>query len=134
MSDRPQDGAWKPRYVGGDGRKAVGARGEDAAVKFLSACGLRVLERNYRCRFGEVDIVALDGETVVFVEVKLRFDPFDPFDAVDERKQGRISRAAFDFLERRAMLDCPARFDVIAVEGRTLLCDHVVDAFESTLD
>ena len=134
VPDPPPFEARKPGTPGGDGRKALGARGEDAAVKFLSAHGLRVLERNYRCRFGELDIVALDGETVVFVEVKLRFHPFDPFDAVDERKQGQISRAAFDFLERRAMLDRPARFDVIAVEGRTHLCDHVVDAFESVLD
>ena len=134
VSDRSRSDAWKPVYVGGDGRKKLGARGEDAAVRFLCARGLRVLERNYRCRFGEIDIIALDGETVVFVEVKLRFEPVDPFEAVDARKQGQISRTAFDFLERRAMLGRPARFDVVAVEGRTLVCDHVADAFESTLD
>jgi len=118
----------------GDGRKRLGSRGEDEAERFLAAAGYRVIGRNYRCRFGEIDIVAVDGETVVFVEVKLRHHPFDPFDAVDERKQGQISRTAFDFLRRRAMLGRPVRFDVVAVEGRTFACDHVVDAFESTLD
>ncbi len=130
-SDR---GRWEPRYVPGDGRKRIGARGEDAAAAFLEACGLRVLLRNYRCRFGEIDLIAMEGETLVFVEVKLRHAPFDPLETVDARKQSKLSRAAFDFLERRGMLAHPARFDVIAVEGRTLHCEHIRDAFEAALD
>ncbi len=131
---RSDPGRWTPRYVPGDGRKRIGARGENAAAAFLEASGLRVLVRNYRCRFGEIDLIATEGETLVFVEVKLRHAPLDPFEAVDARKQSRLSRAAFDFLERRGMLAHPARFDVIAVEGRTLHCEHIRDAFEAALD
>jgi len=118
---------------GGDGRKRVGARGEEAAARYLEAHGLRVVERNYRCRWGEVDVVAVERDTIVFVEVKLRYEPFDPLEAVDERKQHQISKAAFDFLLRRGMLGRPARFDVVAVEGKSLECTHVEDAFESSL-
>jgi putative endonuclease len=119
--------------AGGDGRKRLGARGEDAAARHLEQLGYRIVVRNWRSRLGELDIVALDGETIVFVEVKLRYDPYDPLEAVDGRKQHRLSRLAFDFLLRHGMLDAPARFDVVAVEGRTFECTHVSDAFDSTI-
>ena len=118
----------------GDGRKRLGARGEQAAAEFLEALGYRILARNWRSRAGEMDIVADDRGTVVFVEVKLRFEPLDPLDAVDERKRRKLSRLAFDFLKHHAMLGRPARFDVVAVEGRTFACTHVSDAFESAID
>ena len=115
-------------------RAALARAGENAAAAWVERAGLRIVERNYRCRSGELDIVAADGETVVFVEVKLRHAPFDPLEAVDERKQRRVSRAAFDFLMRRGMLDRPARFDVVAVEARTLACTHVIDAFDCDVE
>jgi putative endonuclease len=118
----------------GDGRKRLGDRGESAAAEHLEASGLRIVARNWRSRIGELDLVALDGDTVVFVEVKLRYDPFDPLEAVDGRKQHKLSRLAFDFLSRHGMLGAPARFDVVAVEGRSLRCTHVTDAFDSTID
>ena len=118
----------------GDGRKRVGARGEEVAAAYLVARGYRLVERNYRCRFGELDVVMLDGDTWVFVEVKLRYGRADPFESVDARKQHQIVKAAFDFLLRRGMLERPVRFDVVGVEGRTLECSHVIDAFESTID
>lgn len=117
-----------------DPRRERGAEGERAAAAYLERRGLRILERNYRSRFGEVDLVALDGRTVVFVEVKLRCGGFDPLEAVDARKREHLSRVAFDFLRRRGMLGRPARFDVVAVEGESLACTHVADAFEVTLD
>ena len=115
-------------------RGALARAGEDAAARFLERAGYRLLERNYRCRAGEVDLVTLDGDTLVFVEVKLRHAPFDPLEAVDERKQRQVTRAAFDFLMRRGMLGRPARFDVVAVEARTLECTHVSDAFDSEIE
>jgi len=115
-------------------RAALARAGEDAAVRYLVDSGIVPLERNYRCRAGEIDIVALDGETLVFVEVKLRHAPFDPLEAVDERKQRQVTRAAFDFLLRRGMLGRPARFDVVAVEAGTFACTHVVDAFDSEIE
>ena len=118
----------------GDGRKRLGARGEDAAAAHLEALGYEILARNWRSRLGELDVVARDGAVVVFVEVKLRHEPIDPLYAVDARKQRKLSQLAFDFLSRHGMLAAPARFDVVAVEGRTLECTHVPDAFDSTLD
>ena len=117
----------------GDGRRRLGARGEDVAVAYLEARGYEVIARNWRSRFGELDAVVADGDTIVFVEVKLRYEPHDGLYAVDARKQARLSRLAFDFLRRHGMLGRPARFDVIAVEGRTLVCTHVRGAFDSTL-
>ena len=115
-------------------RAALAKAGEDAAAGCLVRAGLEVVERNYRCRAGELDLIALDGDCIVFVEVKLRHAPFDPLEAVDARKQRQVSRAAFDFLLRRGMLGRPARFDVVAVEARTLACEHVIDAFDSDVE
>jgi len=118
----------------GDGRNRLGMRGEDVAVGHLETLGYEILVRNWRSRIGELDVVARDGDTLVFVEVKLRYDPIDPLEAVDARKQRKLSRLAFDFLSRHGMLGLPARFDVIAVEGRTLACTHVLSAFDSTIE
>ncbi len=117
-----------------DPRRRRGDRGEEAAARHLERRGYGIVARNYSCRFGEVDLVALDGETLVFVEVKLRRGCFDPLESVDERKQRHLSRVAFDFLKRHAMLGRPARFDVVAVDGRTMECRHVINAFDVTLD
>jgi putative endonuclease len=109
-------------------------RGEDAAARHLVARGYAMVERNYRCPAGEIDLVAKDGETLVFVEVKLRHWPFDPLEAIDARKRRQVSRAAFDFLLRRGMLGVTARFDVIAVEAGSLACVHVEDAFDCEIE
>ncbi|RMF21992.1 MAG: YraN family protein, partial [Deltaproteobacteria bacterium] len=66
--------------------------------------------------------------------VKVRSGRLDPLEAVDERKQRHLSRVAFDFLKRHGMLGRPARFDVVAVDGKTLECTHVADAFDVALD
>jgi putative endonuclease len=113
--------------------KALGARGEDKAVRFLRKKGYRILERNYRSPAGEVDIIALDGETVVFVEVKTRADGLfgQPCEAVHRRKQEKLRKTALYYLSARRR-EAPARFDIIGIQvapgGQRV--EHIVDAFE----
>jgi putative endonuclease len=97
--------------------KETGKKGEEIAVAYLKNKGYRIRERNYRCPFGEIDIIALDGEAVVFVEVKSRkSDDFgDPEAAVDTRKQAKLSRAALNYINEHNLNDRNARFDVVAV-------------------
>jgi putative endonuclease len=95
----------------------LGSRGEELAAAFLERQGYRIVERNYRKRYGEIDIIAEDGGEIVFVEVKTRkSDRFgSPFEAVDARKQRKISRVATAYLENRNIRNRAARFDVVAV-------------------
>jgi len=94
-----------------------GARGEESAAEFLRGQGYRILERNYRCPLGEVDIIASEGNTVVFVEVKTRaserFGP--PQSAIGPKKQKRMTAIALYYLKGQGWLGRPARFDVAAV-------------------
>jgi putative endonuclease len=115
-------------------RRRLAEAGERAAAEHLERGGMRIVERNYRCPAGEIDLIAMDGSTVTFVEVKLRHPPFDPLEAVDERKRRQVCRAAFDFLLRHAMLGRPARFDVVAVEAGSYSCTHIADAFDSDIE
>lgn len=117
-----------------DSRQAAGRAGEDAAVRFLEKQGYSILERNYRLRSGEVDIIAHDGEYLVFIEVKTRRGQKfgTPFDAVDLRKQRQISKVALDYVRDR---DIPVRFDVVAVRlhgqaGQTARVELLKNAFE----
>jgi len=100
-----------------DWRKApsLGDRGERAAVSYLRREGATILARGLRR--GELDIVALDGDTIVFVEVKTRASSSagEPADAVDNHKQARVTRAAQRFLKRHRLTGRRARFDVIAI-------------------
>lgn len=114
-------------------REDFGARGEGAAEEYLKRKGYRILDRNYRAPCGEIDLIALDGKTVVFVEVKSRRSTRygEPVEAVHARKRKRIAGAALYFLKRYEVLP-PCRFDVISVyevDGRTLI-KRVEDAFE----
>ena len=111
-------------------RNELGRRGEDAAVAYLERAGMTVVERNWRCTAGEVDIVALEGETLVIVEVKTRRSERagSPEDAVSPTKQKRLARIARHYIAH-AGLDCPdVRFDVVAIrpiaEDRALLRHH----------
>lgn len=102
--------------------KRIGDAGEDLAARHLEGLGWRVLARNWRGRSGELDLVAEDGATVVFVEVKARASRSHglPEEAVDARKRARLARAALEFLRARGLGDRPARFDVAAVEGTSV--------------
>lgn len=99
-------------------RKGTGKRGEELAVAYLGKAGYRIIERNYRCLFGEIDIVAEEGETLVFVEVKSRrSDAYGaPQLAVGHQKQKKISRVSLHYLAEHQLRHRPARFDVVAVK------------------
>jgi len=106
--------AWLRRHKEED--TTLGQRGEELACRFLKEKGYRILERNYRCRAGEIDIVASQGNDLVFVEVKARSSRAfgDPVEAVTPRKQRQISKAALCYLEKNGYRG-PARFDVVAI-------------------
>jgi putative endonuclease len=117
-----------------DGRQSLGKFGEDLACEELCRRGYELLDRRYRTRFGEIDIVARHQGAFVFVEVKARAaDTFGgAAGAVTEVKQHRIVRMAVDFLARRRLTDEPCRFDVVAVsfdQGRPR-----VDVYENAFD
>jgi len=107
--------------------------GEDAAAAFVESRGMRLIARNWRTRFGELDLVAMDGDTLVFVEVKARMtDRFmDPSYGVDYRKQVRLRRLAEAFLAVRPPPFVNCRFDVVAVVAgrRPIRVTHIPDAF-----
>lgn len=117
--------------------KPLGDRGEAAAARYLRRRGCKILGRRNRLKPGELDLVALDRETVVFVEVKTRksADAGHPAEAVNPAKQRRLTRLAVTFLKRHGLLEHPARFDVIAVtwpEGRRRpTIEHFKNAFEA---
>ena len=96
---------------------SLGGRGEDLAANFLRSLGYRILERQMRGRYGELDLIALDGESIVFVEVKTRSSSVagDPTDAITSDKQRKITQSALEYLKRRRWLDRRVRFDVIAI-------------------
>lgn len=116
--DRPRRagivGGWLTRF---GRRRTLGARGEAAAARYLKRRGLTILARGDRSPWGEIDLIAVDGRTVVFVEVKTRrsHDRGHPADAVDLRKQRQVTRAALAYLKRHRLLENPCRFDVVAV-------------------
>ena len=108
----------------------TGRAAEQAAARFLEENGMEIVAANYRSRMGEIDLIARDGKTYVFVEVKYRKRArgTSPLEAVGPEKQGRIARSALCFLqERRLPLDTPCRFDVIGIEDDKLT--YVRDAF-----
>ena len=110
--------------------RQVGAEMEGKACAFLEGKGLAVVERNFRCRLGEVDIVARDGATLVFVEVKYRRGSGRglPEEAVTPRKAETIRRVALYYLVRHGLPESQAmRFDVVAIEGGQIR--HYVGAF-----
>lgn len=119
-------------------QKLLGDRGERAAVAFLKKLGYRILARQFRNDFGEVDIIAQDGETTVFVEVKTRKSANDgqPFEAVDRRKQDKITRVALAWLKKHGRLEQRARFDIVSIlwpeESGEPQLTHYLNAFEPT--
>lgn len=117
-------------------RKSLGRQGEDLAAAFLRQRGYAVVCRNYRCRSGEIDIVARKKNQLCFIEVKTRrtgrFGP--PQEAVTAAKQKKIARAAQDFILRHGLESRPARFDVIAVDfsSGSGIITQIENAFELT--
>ena len=119
----------------GSGNLTLGTRGEEIAVAYLKGKKFTIVERNFRCKAGEVDIVARDGRTFVFVEVKTRstlsFGP--PQASVTTFKQRQISKAALTWLAKNRLHEAAARFDVIAIllrDHEVPQIDHIRNAFE----
>jgi putative endonuclease len=113
-------------------RRVAGLTGERLAERHLVAAGYVILARNYRCPLGEIDLVALDRRTVVFVEVKARHGAGfgAPLEALGGRQRRRIVAAATHYLSRHRLLDRAARFDVVGVWlGDPPRCELVRGAF-----
>jgi len=113
----------------------LGREGERLAEKYLRRRGFKTVVRRFATPVGELDLVMLDGQTVVFVEVKtLRSRQFaDPQDAIDREKIGHLARAARWFLQSRRWYDRPCRFDAVAVTVPVVgdaEIEHFPDAFE----
>lgn len=115
-------------------KREIGTAYEDRAAQYLEQKGYQILERNYRCRQGEIDLVAMDGSYLVFVEVKYRSNrgKGHPAEAVNVRKQQRITRAAVYYCyKHRIPEDHPCRFDVVSIlDSET---EHIKNAFEMQL-
>lgn len=121
------------------GSKAdTGRQGEKEARDFLKKKGYRILQSNYRVRFGEIDIIARDKDTLCFVEVKTRnsWAFGSPFEAVMESKQRKISFVAAYYLKAHNLPDTKARFDIVAVvrESGYVRCELIKNAFEFLYD
>jgi putative endonuclease len=116
----------------------LGRRGEDAAARYLKRQGYRILARHVDSPLGELDIIAVDGRTIVFVEVKTRSstEAGHPADAIDERKERRMTQAALAYLKAQGLLKYSARFDVVAItwpaHARRPTIEHYQNAFAPT--
>jgi putative endonuclease len=115
-------------------RKGAGKTAEDAAARYLRSSGYRILERNYSTPLGEIDIVALDGDVVCFVEVRSRSgDGFGgALEALTGRKQRQVARAAMAYMKARRLDGAKVRFDFAAVqmpEGGEASIELVKNAF-----
>lgn len=117
-------------------RLNIGKTGESLAVAHLKARGYEILEQNYRAVRGEIDLVAQDGDCIVFVEVKTRRSlKFGlPQEAVTTQKQRQISKVALAYLQAKNRFDAPCRFDVIAIhlspKLELLKLEQIKNAFE----
>ncbi len=114
--------------------RLFGDRGEQEAARFLRHQGLRILRRGYRTHHGEIDLIALDGNVIVFIEVKARRQGV-PAEAVTEEKQRRLTLAALHYLKRHGLLEQRSRFDVVAIiwpdDDSPPQIEHIRDAFEA---
>jgi putative endonuclease len=117
-------------------RRWFGTRSERAAERFLRKLGYRIIARNYKCPLGELDLVAVDRDTVVFVEVRSteQAGTERPAASVDYAKQKRLTSLALHFLQKKRLLDSTARFDMVAVSWPAgcpqPVITHYRDAFE----
>ena len=115
-------------------RLSIGAYGEELAFKKIKRLGYKKIIRNYRCRLGEVDLIARDGDTLVFLEIKTRKGKSIGYakEAVDARKRRQISKAALAYMKSNDCYGDRARFDVVAVslgEGEPEI-EVIKNAFE----
>lgn len=128
--------AWlKNIFADSPPRNPLGERGENVAAQYLRNKGYKIIIRNFRCELGEIDIIARDGKSLVFVEVKTRaYDDPTPEEQVNLAKQQAITRVAKMYLSRYGIPQPPARFDVVAVvwpNGQNPIIRHEEGAFEA---
>ena len=116
------------------GKLLLGKEGERVAERYLQKKGYKLIERNYRCPLGELDLIVLDRRVIVFVEVKTRTGHGfgSPLEAVESRKQRKMIQVAQFFLAEKKLQQRDARFDVVGVSwpGREPVVDHIQNAFE----
>ena len=132
--DTKKNGARKKARKRSVHNKELGRKGEDAAVRFLERRGYDIVERNWTCFAGEADIIARDGEAVVFVEVKTRTGASNglPAEAVTKNKRERYEKIACAFLADYDVVDVPVRFDVVSIsliDTDRAMVRHHIDAF-----
>lgn len=113
-----------------DNKRKTGSHYEQLAGAYLESKGYRIIQYNYRCRPGEIDIIARDGAYLVFCEVKYRKDERKghPAEAVDSRKQAVLTRCAMCYVTAKRLTGIPCRFDVIGILGEEIT--HIKNAFE----
>ena len=112
-------------------RRITGTFYEEKAAEYLEGIGMEIICRNFRCRFGEIDLIAKDGQDLVFVEVKYRKKASEggALSQVGYRKQRTISKVALFYLTRYGLYEKTAcRFDVVGITGEDLV--HIKNAFE----
>ena len=116
------------------GKLVLGKAGEQVAEQYLKNKGYKLIERNYRCAAGELDLIVLDRRVVVFVEVKTRSGHGygSPLEAVEFRKQRKMIQVAQCFLSEKKLHQRDARFDVVGISwpGREPVVEHIENAFE----
>lgn len=112
-----------------ENKRKIGTKYEKIAEQYLKEQGYVILELNYRCYAGEIDIIATDGVYLVFCEVKYRYRPNTALEAVDARKQIRISRSARCYLTEKHIKNKLCRFDVVGIEREHVI--HIKNAFDA---
>jgi putative endonuclease len=120
-------------------RKELGAKGEEIALRYLKSRGYRILERNYRIKFGEIDIIAEQGDNLVFIEVKTRSDNHfgSPFESVTTQKQKQLSKVALEYISKQDWHNRPARFDVVGIElqeGENTFQNAAIELLQNAFD
>jgi len=116
-------------------RKLLGRQGEEAAAQYLEKKGYKILCRNYRCQLGEIDLVTLDGDILVFVEVRSRSGDIYGLaqESVTSRKQNKLRKLAWHYLKALGKTSSACRFDVVAIlfddESKVRRLEHIENAF-----
>lgn len=137
MSADARDRFGEPRDRSGDARHGLGQAGEQLAAEHLERRGFAILDRNYRTRWGELDLVGFDGRVLVFCEVKTRRSGGScggPFEALGARKQARVRKMASMWLRERErpfaqMVRCDAIGVTVDASGRLVALEHLEGAF-----
>lgn len=126
---------WNEMKAGSkDQRKAKGAMGEEAAALFLENLGYRIIERNWRCRSGEIDLIAKQEHILVFIEVRSRSSSKygTPAESVTARKIAQVRQTAAVYLHMNGIGEAPIRFDMISAQltdEKAVVTDHLIGAF-----